>query len=136
MNRFLLVLLLLAGTPLGNAETPVPVAVIVSAESSVQLSRGEVANLFLGKDKSLRCLDIASWSAAKATFYALITNKGEAQLKAYWSGLIFTGKGQPPDTVANDAEMLARVASSDDTVGYVAADQVNDARVRVLFTLP
>ena len=82
------------------------VAVIVNPGAAKAPSQSEVANIFLGKDKSLKGVDQAGWNPAKEAFYAGVTSKNESQLKSYWSGLIFTGKGQPLPSVADDAAVV------------------------------
>lgn len=134
MNNFIrsaAALSLFAASGLVAAE----VAVIVNPGAAKAPSQGEVANIFLGKDKSMKGVDHKDWTATKNTFYSAVTNKSESQLKSYWSGLVFTGKGQPMPSVAGDAEVVARVAAEADAIGYVDAAAVNDS-VKVLFTLP
>ncbi len=111
------------------------VAVIVNPAAAKAPSQSDVANIFLGKDKSMKGIDQAGWTPAKEAFYAGVTSKNESQLKSYWSGLIFTGKGQPLPSVADDAAVVAKVAAEVDAIGYVDASAVNGS-VKVLFTLP
>ncbi|WP_336331377.1 phosphate ABC transporter substrate-binding protein [Pseudomonas putida] len=111
------------------------VAVIVNAGASAAPSQAEVANIFLGKDTSLKGLDQKGWNPTKETFYSALTNKNESQLKSYWSGLVFTGKGQPLQSVDDDAAVIAKVGSETNAIGYVDTSAVND-KVKVLFTLP
>ncbi|OCX93184.1 MAG: phosphate ABC transporter substrate-binding protein [Pseudomonas sp. CO183] len=111
------------------------VAVIVNPGAAKAPSQSDVANIFLGKDKSMKGVDQAGWTPAKEAFYAGVTSKNESQLKSYWSGLIFTGKGQPLPTVADDAAVVAKVAAEADAIGYVDSAAVNGS-VKVLFTLP
>ncbi len=111
------------------------VAVIVNPAAAKAPSQSDVANIFLGKDKSMKGIDQAGWTPAKEAFYAGVTSKNESQLKSYWSGLIFTGKGQPLPSVADDAAVMAKVAAEADAIGYVDASAVNGS-VKVLFTLP
>lgn len=111
------------------------VAVIINPAAAKQPSKAEVVNIFLGRDKSLTALDLQQWSAAKDMFYSQVMSKTEAQMTSYWSGLIFTGKGQPPQSVTDDAAMVSSVAANANMIGYVSADAVTD-QVKVLFTLP
>ncbi|KXO84625.1 hypothetical protein [Stutzerimonas stutzeri] len=111
------------------------VAVIVNPAAAKAPSQSDVANIFLGKDKSMKGIDQAGWTPAKEAFYAGVTSKNESQLKSYWSGLIFTGKGQPLPSVADDAAVVAKVAAEADAIGYVDASAVVGS-VKVLFTLP
>ena len=122
---------LLGAVSLAQAE----VAVIVNSAAAKTPSQSDVANIFLGKDKSMKGVDQAGWNPVKEAFYAGVTSKNESQLKSYWSGLIFTGKGQPLPTVADDAAVVAKVGAEADAIGYVDAAAVTD-KVKVLFKLP
>lgn len=131
ISRILGAATLFALTSLAQAE----VAVIINPSAPKAPSQAEVANIFLGKDKSLKGYDLKGWSPTKEAFYTQVTNKNEAQLKSYWSGLVFTGKGQPLTALDDDAAVVARVASENGAIGYVDRKAVTGA-VKVLFTLP
>lgn len=122
---------LLAAATVAQAE----VAVIVNAAASAAPSQSDVANIFLGKDKSLKGVDQKDWNPTKDKFYSAVASKNESQLKSYWSGLVFTGKGQPLPSVADDAAVVAKVGAEADAIGYVDKAAVTD-KVKVLFTLP
>jgi ABC-type phosphate transport system substrate-binding protein len=124
-------LALLSLVGVAHAEVPV----IVNPALGTTPTQSDVANIFLGKDKSLKGVDQDNWSPTKEKFYTAVTSKSESQLKSYWSGLVFTGKGQPLPHVANDGAVVAQVSSQPDAVGYVDKAAVND-KVKVLFTLP
>jgi len=117
------------------ASVQAEVAVIVNPGVSSSPNQAQVANIFLGKDKSLTGIDQNGWNPVKNKFYTSVTNKNESQLKSYWSSLIFTGKGQPLASVDGDAAVVARVAADASVIGYVDASAVTDG-VRVLFTIP
>ena len=55
-------------------------------------------------------------------------------MKAYWSKLVFTGKGTPPAELANEAAVLSHVAANPDAIGYVDAASV-DGSVKVVLTI-
>ncbi|MCQ4274062.1 phosphate ABC transporter substrate-binding protein [Stutzerimonas degradans] len=129
--RILAAAALLGAASLAQAE----VAVIVNSAAAKTPSQSDVANIFLGKDKSMKGVDQAGWNPVKEAFYAGVTSKNESQLKSYWSGLIFTGKGQPLPSVADDAAVVAKVGAEADAIGYVDSAAVNGS-VKVLFTLP
>jgi len=129
--RTLCAVVCLGASALAQAE----VAVIVNPGAAKAPNQAEVSNIFLGKDKSMKGVDHKDWTPTKDKFYTSVTNKNESQLKSYWSGLVFTGKGQPLPSVGGDAEVVARVAAEADAIGYVDASAVNDS-VKVLFTIP
>ncbi|WP_263264719.1 phosphate ABC transporter substrate-binding protein [Pseudomonas sp. RIT-PI-S] len=123
------------GLLMGSGLAQAGVAVIVNPAATASPSQSDVANIFLGKDKSLKGVDQKDWNPTKEKFYAAVASKNESQLKSYWSGLVFTGKGQPLASEAGDAGVAAKVAAEADAIGYVDSAAVTD-KVKVLFTLP
>ena len=59
--------------------------------------------------------------------------KSGSQYKAFWSKLVFTGKGKPPKEMSGDAAVIAAVSANPDAIGYVSASAVTDA-VKVIAT--
>jgi ABC-type phosphate transport system substrate-binding protein len=114
------------------------VVAVVSAKSPLtSLNSSAVADIFLGKtsrfpDGSLAVpIDLNEDSPAREKFYAQLTGKSPAQMKAHWSKIIFTGRGQPPRQVASNAEAKKAIAENPNAIGYIDASQV-DASVKVL----
>lgn len=122
----------------GPVQAVAEVVVIVSGESEItKLTRGEVADIFLGKASRLAeaerivPLDQAEGSAARDEFYEAFAGKSAAQVKAHWSKIIFTGRGQPPAQVADGLEARKRVAANPNAIAYVEREQV-DGSVRIV----
>lgn len=116
------------------------VAVVVSAKSPVSsLTAEQVSQIFLGKTSTFPGgqqalpIDQAEGQAARDEFYSKITGKSAAQVKAYWSKLIFTGKGQPPKEVPNSAEVKKLVANNPNTIAYIDKASV-DSSVKVVLS--
>jgi hypothetical protein len=76
-------------------------------------------------------VDLGDGSAERDQFYATVAGKTPAQIKAYWSKVIFTGRGQPPRVVQNSGAMRRYVAANMDAIGYIDSMMVDDS-VRVL----
>jgi ABC-type phosphate transport system substrate-binding protein len=100
--------------------------VIVSARNPVGALRTEqVADIFLGQvgrfpdGGEAVPLDQSVGTPLRDEFYAKVTAKGPALVKAYWSKMIFTGRGQPPREAANSAAVRKLVADSPFLIGYV-----------------
>jgi len=53
------------------------------------------------------------------------------QLRLAWDRAVFSGTGQAPNEVDNEAEMLETIASTPGSVGYIKQSSLND-QVRVL----
>jgi len=78
-------------------------------------------------------IDQAEGSVARDRFYERVAGKTAAQMKAYWSKLIFTGRGQPPRAVSTSGEAKQALGQNVNAVGYIEQNFV-DASVRVLLT--
>jgi ABC-type phosphate transport system substrate-binding protein len=115
------------------------IVVVVSAKSPVgALSKAQVEDIFLGKtirfpDGALAvAIDQPEGSAIRNEFYDKVVGKTAAQIKAYWSKIIFTGRGQPPPSVSNTVEMMKRISANPAAIGYIDRDMMNDT-VRAVF---
>ncbi len=118
------------------------ISVVMHPSSSVQaLSADEVSRLFLGKAKSFPGgaqavpVNQDEGNPARAKFNETVCKKNASQYKAYWSQLVFTGKGTPPKDAGDDAAVKALVAANPNMLGYIDSASV-DASVKVVFKLP
>jgi ABC-type phosphate transport system substrate-binding protein len=113
------------------------VAVVSSKSPVTTLSANQVADIFLGKtsrfpDGSQAVpVDQVEESPARDRFYAQFTGKSPAQMKAHWSKIIFTGRGQPPRQVPGNAEAKKFVADNPHAIGYIDNNLVDES-VRVI----
>jgi ABC-type phosphate transport system substrate-binding protein len=133
-ERTLLALALLLGSTVTRAD----VVAVVSAKSPIAaLSQSQVADIFLGRASYFPDgvqavpIDQVEGSITRVEFYAKVIGKTPAQIKAYWSKIIFTGRGQPPPTVSSSAEVKKRLVENPAAIGYIDASMVDDS-VRVV----
>ena len=133
-SRVLILLACLLGLPLAWAG----VAVVAHPSNPVSsLNTEAVERIFLGKDGSFPGagpavpVDQTEGSYARRQFVQKVLGKDENQLKAYWSRLIFTGKGTPPEAVANDAAVKRWLQAHPNGIGYIDDNSVDDS-VKVL----
>ena len=127
----------------GIVLTSVIVSSAVSAEIAVIVNPAntadspQVSRIFLGKAKSFSNgspaipVNLSEASPLTSEFNKKVLNKSSSQLKAYWSKLVFTGKGTPPKAVSSDAEMIKLVSANPNLIGYVDAASV-DGSVKVV----
>ncbi|MCJ8311635.1 MAG: phosphate ABC transporter substrate-binding protein [Saccharospirillaceae bacterium] len=118
-----------------SAET----AVIVNAANTNEVNQSMVKRMFLGKMKkypsgsSVIPINLPAGDVQRDGFDDAVLGKSPKQMKSYWSKLVFTGKGNPPQEVASIADMLQLISTNPDAIGYLPADQVADG-MTVLFT--
>ena len=133
-------LLLAAVLGLGfSAPAFAEVAVIVNPSNSAAISKDDVGRLFLGKKSKFsdgskaKPFYLAQGHSARDEFNKKALGKSSSQIKAYWSKLIFTGKGTPPDALGSIEAVLKRVAEEPGAIAYVDAASVDDT-VKVVMT--
>lgn len=113
------------------------IVVIVNPANTSEVSADDVGRLFLGKKNKFADgskavpFYLAQGHEAREEFNKKALGKSSSQLKAYWSKLIFTGKGTPPDALGSVDDVIAKVASDPEAIAYIDAASVND-KVRVV----
>jgi ABC-type phosphate transport system substrate-binding protein len=134
--RVALSFMLALSAPLALAE----VVVVVSSKSAAgSLTAAQAADIFLGKATSFPSggqaipIDQSEGSAIRDEFYTKVGGKSAAQVKAYWSKIIFSGKGQPPKEVADSAAVKKLIADNPNVIGYIDKGAV-DGSVKVVLS--
>ncbi|MDF1642252.1 phosphate ABC transporter substrate-binding protein [Thalassolituus oleivorans] len=134
-SGFLLSLLILF-TSAAYAE----VSVIVSANNAnASIDADTLSRIFLGKTSNFPDgnqaipVDQTEGAVARESFNEKVLGKNSSQLKAYWSRLIFTGKGTPPKESGSDADVKALVANNPNLIGYIDSSAV-DGSVKVVYS--
>ena len=109
------------------------IAVIVNPANPDTITKDDIAKIYMAKTKTFPGgktaipIDRTEGSAVRVEFVSKVIDKDEAQLKSYWSRLIFTGKGVPPKVLDSDAEVKELVARNPDAIGFVDAGVVDDS---------
>jgi len=133
-----LALVLSGAASLVNAHT----VVVVNTHNAVdKLTQTQVADIFLARSTTFPNgtdavpIDQSDTSPTREAFYQAISGKSAAQLKAYWSTLIFTGRGEPPREVGGASAVKKVLSQTPTAVGYID-DAAVDASVKVVLVLP
>jgi ABC-type phosphate transport system substrate-binding protein len=131
---------LLCALPAGQARAA-DLVVIVSARSQVTALRpDQVAAIFLGQlarfpdGAEAVPLDQRVGSPLRDEFYARVTAKTPALLKAYWSKMVFTGRGQPPAELPDSTAVKRKIADNPELIGYIDRSAL-DGSVRPVLTV-
>ena len=140
MLRFKVALLLAASLAFGGARAA-DLVVIVSARAPVPALRADqVADIFLAEasrfpdGSEATAVDQNIGSALRDEFYDKVANRSPALMKAYWTKMIFTGRGQPPREVAGNAAVRRLVAENPGTIGYIERSAL-DPTVRAVLVV-
>ena len=112
------------------------VAVVSAKKHACRLSREQIADLFLGKrarfpDGAIAVpIDQPDGSPQRREFYAKFAGRSESQIRAYWAGMLFTGRGHPPREALDGEEVKNMLVENPDAIGYIERDKV-DERVSI-----
>ena len=106
----------------------------VIANSSVKansVSTNELRGVFLLQRKSLDDGSpvepvLQKSGATHDAFFKQYLNRDSEEIRIYYQGLVFTGKGSMPKKLNSDAEMVAYVAQTRGAIGYVSASAHTD----------
>ncbi|MFC3092792.1 phosphate ABC transporter substrate-binding protein [Alteromonas sediminis] len=115
------------------------VAVIVNPSNASALTDKDIQRIFLGKAKSFpdggnaAPVNIVTADPLREEFDDKVLGRSSSQVTAYWSKLVFTGKGVPPSEVNDASAVIAEVTSKPNAIGYVDVAAVTDA-VKVVAT--
>lgn len=116
----------LLGAALCHGAGATELVVIVSAKNPVTALRQEqVADIFLGQIGNFPggaeavALDQSIGSPERDEFYLKVTAKTRPLVKAYWTKMIFTGRGQPPKEAAGSAAVRKMVADNPSLIAYI-----------------
>lgn len=109
------------------------VVVVVHPSNDAALNKKLVKRIFLGKEKKFSNgkevlpINQVPSSDTRGSFDTGTLGRSSTQIAAYWSKLVFTGKGIPPKELDNDAAVLAIVSDNPNAIGYVDSASVSDA---------
>lgn len=129
LKKYLAIPLVLAFSSFASAE----LTVVVNPANASALDSKTVQRIFLGKEKkfsdgteSLPVNQVAD-NALRQSFDEAVLGRSSSQVSAYWSKLVFTGKGIPPKEVMTDAEVIDLVSKNPSVIGYIDSSSVTDA---------
>lgn len=116
----------LSAAAIQSAAAAGELVVIVSAKSTVNTLKPEqVADIFLGQIASFPggvdavALDQNIGSPVRDEFYAKVAAKSRPLVKAHWTKMIFTGRGQPPKEIGDSQAVRKKVAENPSLIGYI-----------------
>lgn len=108
--------------------------VVIAHPSAADISEDEISRLYMGRAGSLMPVNLPDGNPLRDHFEQELLGRSPAQMKAYWSRLVFTGKGRPPVEVTTIAEKIDFVAANPNSIGYIPASDVTD-QVKVIATI-
>jgi hypothetical protein len=108
--------------------------VVIVNPAAKPVSKEQIVDVYLGRSAELTPIDQTVGSSIYVQFYQKATGRDAAQIKAIWSRILFTGRGQPPKQLPDSAAVKKSVAANPNAVGYIEKSAV-DATVKVALPL-
>ncbi|HYC49179.1 MAG TPA: phosphate ABC transporter substrate-binding protein [Burkholderiales bacterium] len=126
------------GLSLCSGAAAAELAAVVSARVPVtSITQTQLADIYLGRASrfpdgtpAVPC-DLPEGSPLREAFYSKVVGKSASQMRAHWSKIIFTGRGQPPREVRSAEEAKRLVIEQPGVVCYIDHSLV-DRNVTVL----
>jgi len=115
------------------------IAVVVSLNfEGTNLDKRSVSRIFLAKTVKINSVRIRVYEVKntkyKQSFYKAVSGKSPAQLRAYWTTLIFTGKAKPAKQLNDINELIAKMKIDNKVISYVPLSEVTD-EMKILYTM-
>lgn len=138
--RQVLTLLLLASLLLSGASRAEIIVVASNRSGPIELTREQAEKLYLGRSVTLgdgtpiSLVDLPN-GTLRDDFYLKLTGKNPAQIQAYWSHLVFTGRALPPREAASVAEARQWLGNTPNLIGYLDRADLT-SNMRILMHLP
>lgn len=116
------------------------VVIVNPASEITQLSQDDLTRIFLIKtktypnEKPVVPFIPREDDPTRLQFEAAVLEKSPMQVKAYWTRLLFTGRGNPPANLDSADQIKKKVAESPSAIGYIDSTAV-DKTVRVVYTI-
>ena len=120
----------------------VPAQVVVIAHKDVsvdKISKQQLLDFYTGDDRKwddgvpVIVLDLKEKNDTKKALYKYM-GKSTSRMKSVWMKRMLAVEGDPPEAMESEEEMLARVASTPGSVGFVSQSKVTDD-VKIIATI-
>lgn len=116
--------------------------IVIIANKASPLTTAKTSDLkkvYLGKKNKINGTKVTPLNQINSSgltkkFNKVVLNKTNSKVEVYWSKLIFSGKGKPPQELKNDAEVIEAVREDVDKIGYIDSSVVDDT-IKVILTL-
>lgn len=107
---------------------------VIMGPNAGAVTKDQITNVYLGRSFELKPVDLPEGSPIREQFYKKATDRDQSQIKAVWSRIVFTGKGQAPIILQDAAAVKKAVISDPKAIGYIDKAAV-DASVKVVLSL-
>lgn len=138
-------IVLLSVCPTGTFARAESLYVVANSQTPLDnLSRGDVINIYMGRNRSLPNsgialpLDIDSNYAEKAKFYKKLIKRDLPEVNSYWTRVMFSGDASPPRQVDTYDDIRELVKNNKGAIAYLPQaelDKFSEGEYKVVYVL-
>lgn len=106
-----------------NEENKAIVVVANTQDRSIQLTRQQVRNLFMGGTVpfDLQAIALPPDNQTRVLFNTKVVGLTESRIQSYWAQMRFTGRKQAPKEADSESMVLKYLEKHEGSVGYLPA---------------
>jgi len=106
-------------------------------DRSIQLSRQQVRNLFMGGSLpyDLTAISLPPNSHTRVLFNTKVVGLTESRIQSYWAQMRFTGRKPPPTELTSETLIIEYLQTHPGTVTYLPADVQIPEGLTILFQI-
>ncbi|XQW83850.1 hypothetical protein ACOYR1_11940 [Thalassotalea piscium] len=108
-----------------------------TSDKSIELSRQQVRNLFMGSviPYKLKAIALPPNNQTRVLFNTKVVGLTETRIQSYWAQMRFTGRKKPPKEVNNERSLLEYLKENKGTVGYLSTSEDIPSELTILFKI-
>ncbi|MGY0603633.1 MAG: hypothetical protein ACW7DS_18060 [Paraglaciecola chathamensis] len=124
MNKYLcIVILSFLGSVKAALANDALIIVANTSDASIQLTRQQVRNLFMGGALSydLNAVALPPENHTRVLFNTKVVGLTESRIQSYWAQMRFTGRKKAPKEINNEQQVLEYLKTHQGSIGYLPA---------------
>lgn len=113
------------------------VVVANTQNKSIQLSRQEVRNLFMGGalPYPLTAIALPLENQTRVLFNTKVVGLTESRIQSYWAQMRFSGRKKQPKELSNEKNLVDYLSNNQGYVGYLSSDVQLPQELTILFEI-
>lgn len=138
MNKYLTFIFLCFYIVMPNVDASEAIVVVANTpDKSIQLTRQQVRNLFMGGvvPFDLKAIALPPNNQTRVLFNTKIVGLTESRIQSYWAQMRFTGRKQAPKETDNESLVLKYLEKNEGSVGYLPASTSIPEGLTVIYSI-
>ena len=136
MKRLLFITLLALASQHAFASDSI-VIVANTQDTSIELTRQEIRNLFMGGVVShdLEAIALPPENQTRVLFNTKVVGLTESRIQSYWAQMRFSGRKKPPTELSSEKIVIEYLKSHPGTVSYLQSDTKIPVELTIIFKI-